>query len=153
MGTLKELIRDLNSLPKRMKQASQAALDSEIPKLVSDLQERSPVDTGAYRSSWKKSSPRFSPAGVLASASVLNDDPKAGIMNEGIAPGAAPWYFPSQKKPTGKLVESGGRIWAGGLSPGHALTIGGAMGPILLNNKDRQLQIAKTVANSIIKVI
>ena len=63
---------------------------------------------------------------------VTNDTPNYGQFIVAGAPvGEAPWYYPNRNKKgqfvkgTGKLKKSGGRVWAGGLNPGHAKTIGG----------------------------
>lgn len=153
MDPLKKLIRDLNNMPSKMKKASQAALDKEIPRLIADFKKRSPVDTGAYRSSWVKSNTRFGSGKVIAGASIVNKDPKAFILDQGATPNTAPWYFPSRNNKSGKLKEFGGKIWAGGLNPGHSLTIGGSIDPVLFKNNARQMKIAKAVANSIIRAI
>ncbi len=153
MGTFRELVTSINAIPTKMKKASQIALDKEARKLVVDFQQRSPVDTGKYRDSWMVFDPRFNPLGVYASVGIKNDDPKAGILDQGADPNTAPWYFPKSNSRSGKLIESGGKIWAGGLNPGHSMTIGGATGPVLFNNSNRQLQIANSIANSVIRVI
>lgn len=148
-----QLIRELNAMPNKMVIASQSALNAEVPKLIVDFKRRSPVDTGGYKRGWNKITTRFHAPGIMASAGIRNDDPKAHLMEFGADPKSAPWYYPNKKKPTGKLKEFDGRIWAGGISPGHSLTIGGAIDSVLYQNNDRQLQIAKSVADNVMKVI
>jgi hypothetical protein len=153
MGTIRQLIKDLRASPSKMAKASKEALNKEIPSLIADFKARSPVDTGMYKESWAKFSPRFNSPGVFASAGIRNTDPKALLMEYGAEPGSAPWYYPGARKRTGKLAAMHGRIWAGGLNPGHSFTIGGAIDPVLFNNPSRQLQIANSVANKVIRVI
>lgn len=148
-----QFIKELNVAPANMVIAAQSALNSEVPELIKDLQRRSPVDTGQYKGSWQKVSSRFSSPGIIAGVRIRNTDPKASLMEFGLDPGTAPWYFPNSKKPSGKLIESGGKIWAGGITPGHQHTIGGAIDPVIFENNDRQLQIANTVASRVVKAI
>lgn len=153
MGNIQELVRDLEKLPVRMKKASQAVLNKESRKLVIEFQQRSPVATGQYKAGWMSFIPRFNSSGIYASIGIKNEDPKAYMMDQGADIDSSPWYFPKSKSRSGKLVESGGKIWAGGLKPGHSMTIGGAIDPVLFNNSNRQLQIAKSIADSVIRVI
>ena len=152
MGSIKALVKSLEALPAKMQKASQIALNKEVPKLILDFKSRSPIDSGAYRSSWVAFYPSVG-SNVFASVGIRNDDPKAAMLDQGATPHSFPWYFPSNKEKTGKLTESGGKIWAGGLNPGHSMTIGGAIDPVLFKNTARQLQITKAIANSVIKVI
>jgi hypothetical protein len=153
MGTIKALIKDLNAAPAKIKAGAQMVLDQLMPSLITDFQARAPVDTGTYKASWIQFSPRFGGPGVIASAGAKNIDPKAAMMEYGATPRTAPWYFPNSRKSTGKLSEVGSRIWAGGLQPGHSLTVGGAIDPVLFKNKSRQLQIANAVAKQVLRVI
>lgn len=148
-----QLIRELNAIPNKMVIASQSALNAEIPRLIVDFQRRSPVDTGAYKQGWYKTNTRFHVPGIMASEGIRNDDPKAQLMEFGAEPKSAPWYYPNKKKPSGKLKKFGGKIWAGGLSPGHSLTKGGAIDPVLYKNNKRQLLIAKLVVDKVMKAI
>ena len=154
MGTIGQIINEFKTATGRIERAAQVALNSVVPLLVQDLQKRSPVDTGKYKQSWRKSQSKSVDTRVMASVGVKNTDPKAPLMEFGAEPKTAPWYFPDSKRtPTGKLTEAGGRIWAGGLNPGHSLTIGGAIDPVIFKNNARQLRIANLVANHIIKAI
>lgn len=150
-----QLTRELEKMRANIVIAAQSALNSVIPSLIVDFKSRSPVDTGEYKSSWNRVTSRFSAPGVIAGASIRNDDPKASLMEFGADPDSAPWYYPGSKsrKRTGKLTVSGGRVWAGGLAPGHASTIGGAINSVLYNNDERQLKIANLIANKIIGAI
>jgi len=153
MTTLNAIIKELRTAHTRMTNAAQAGLNSVIPSLIQDFKARSPVDSGEYKASWKRANVKFTETNVIAGAAILNDDPKAHLMEFGAEPKTAPWYFPNAKTPTGKLKEQGGRIWAGGISPGHSMSIGGAITPVLFGNRERQLQIANIVANRVIKAI
>lgn len=71
-------------------------------------------------------------------------------MDEGAEPNAYPWYFPGSKKKTGKLKVSGGKVWAGGLNPGHEYTVGGQTGPVLFDNQKRIDSLATKIADAIV---
>lgn len=149
MTTLSSLIVELKRYRKTIQARAQLALDKEVFSLIDDFRLRSPVDTGDYRKGWRRKISKFSDA--LAGALIVNEDPKAALMEYGAEPRSAPWYFPSSKAPTGKLTESQGRIWAGGLNPGHYFTVGGAIDPVLYRNEQRQLKIANAVASSVMR--
>lgn len=153
MYFIEDAIEDLRKLPEKMKKAAQEILDGEVPRLIAEFKERSPVDTGLYQSSWQKAPLRIG-FRTMAGVRIRNIDyQKAEWMEYGAAPGGPPWYFPGPRKPTGKLTESGGRIWAGGLDPGHSLTIGGAIDAVIFNNDLRQEKIAKAVADNVMRYI
>lgn len=101
---------------------------SETALVLEDLKKRSPVDSGTYRESWKFR--RQTGRGSIYSVVFYNDDPKFALMEFGANKYEAPWYYPRKKK-SGKLTEARGKVWAGGLDPGHSLTIGGAITPVL----------------------
>ncbi len=153
MTTLNAIIKELRTAQTRMVSYAQSGLNSVIPSLIRDFKSRSPVDSGQYKQSWKQAEVRFSDTNVVASKKILNDDPKAPLMEFGAEPETAPWYFPNAKTPTGKLKEHDGRIWAGGLKPGHSLTVGGAITPVLFGNNERQLKIANVIADRVLKAI
>lgn len=147
-----QLIKELNAFGKNIAIAAQAALNKEADLLVAEFQRRSPVDSGAYKGGWGKFPVRFSSSNVIAGTVIRNSDPKAALMEFGADPRTAPWYYPN-KANTGKLTIHGGKVWAGGLNPGHQYTIGGAIGPGLYNNHNRQLQLANSIANRVIRAI
>jgi len=146
---LKPFISRLKGLPERLNSASIKSFRSNLPLILKDLQQRSPVDSGEYRSSWKMREGSKNGL-ILANVVFYNDDPKAGLMEFGSDLGEAPWYYPNRSK-TGKLTVSMGKVWAGGLKPGHQWTIGGAINPVLYKNNQRQLEIAQKVADAIMR--
>jgi len=96
------------------------------------LRDHSPVDSGNFNSNWKVKRVRFGNQNVLAGLAITNDTPNYGkFVAFGAEPGKAPWYYPNRNKKgqfvkgTGKLKKSGGKVWAGGLNPGHDKTVGG----------------------------
>jgi hypothetical protein len=146
---LRPFIANLKKMPDRMNKAALKPYKAELPLILRDLQSRSPVDSGTYKGSWKIKN--ASTRGVvLANTVFYNDDPKAHLMEFGAAPGEAPWYYPNSKK-TGKLTVSGGKVWAGGLKPGHQHTVGGAISPVLYKNNKRQLDLVNRIADSVSK--
>lgn len=146
---LKPFISRLKGLPKRLNSAAEKPFRANFPLILKDLQSRSPVDRGQYKSSWKMR--EGSKKGlIVANVVFYNDDPKARLMEFGSETGVAPWYYPNQAK-TGKLTVASGRVWAGGLKPGHQHTIGGAINPVLYKNNQRQLEIAQKVANAVMR--
>lgn len=150
---VKRLIRELNSAPSRMAYAARVAINSEARKLIVDFRRRSPVDSGEYKGRWKKSEFISSIPGVIAGTRIFNDDTKASLMEFGANPDEAPWHYPQVNANTGKLTASGGKIWAGGLRPGHHLSIGGAIDPVLFRNNERQMRIANNVGTKVAKRI
>lgn len=78
-----------------------------------------------------------------------NPTPYGIFMDEGAGVGKPPWNF-SGKSKTGKLVVRNGRVWAGGLNPGHSKTVGGATGPVLLDNPTRVNQLTNKIADVVI---
>lgn len=146
---LRPFIANLKKMPDRMNKAALKPYKAELPLILKDLQSRSPVDTGKYKGSWQIK--KGSTTGIILANTVFyNDDPKAYLMEFGAVPGEAPWYYPNAKQ-TGKLTVSGGKVWSGGLKPGHQHTIGGAIGPVLYKNNKRQLELVHKIADSISK--
>lgn len=143
-----EFKRMHNSLRPRIS----SVLYVECRSLLLDFRERSPVDSGEYKSGWSLITSRFSAPNILSGYSLRNRTPRYGqYMEYGADVNSAPWYFPGKgKKRTGKLRVKDGKVWAGGLNPGHDKTAGGAIGPVLSNNKRRINSIAKKVADAVI---
>jgi hypothetical protein len=156
MGTLAELINSLRASKDKSRGGVQKAVNSIKRRLVSELQAHSPRDTGFYASNWKASLLRFGQAGSLAGLTITNDTPGYGqFMEIGAPMNAAPWYYPQSKKTgrfrkSAKLKVSGGRVWAGGVSPGHDKTIGGAINKVM-NNKDLWQQFTIDVSDEYVK--
>lgn len=131
-----QLIKDLISMPNVINRKASKAFDQETASILLDLKKHSPVDTGLYRKSWivKKGS-SFN---QLKNLQFINtDDPgKAYNIDKGAKPNKAPWYYPGkQKERTGKLTLADGKVWPGGLKPGHSLTVGGATNLVLRKGK------------------
>jgi hypothetical protein len=149
---LRELITKFGSVSKQMEKRAKFALFSEGSSLLSEFKDRSPVDTGSYKSRWQLSRDRFGTAKSIASVSIFNNSPQAEPVEYGAEIGKNPWnYNPNAKKRTGKLKVSDGRVWAGGLNPGHSTTVGGAIGKGLFNNKRRMDKLVKSIADSVME--
>lgn len=131
----------------------QSILYVETSDLLEKFKARSPRDTGQYIAGWELFKPRFSSSNTIASTGVRNKTPYGQYMEGGANEKEAPWYYnPSSKKKSGKLTKAIGKIWAGGLNPGHQFTIGGAIGPTLIENDGRGVkEIAQKIANAIIQ--
>ena len=151
MTALPKFINQMRSVPSRIAANLKVALYEESKLILSDFQARSPVDTGLYRTNWSLRTGRFSGVKTLASISIANATPYAGLMEYGGGVNEAPWYYPSSGSKTGRLTQSGGRIWAGGRSPGHSNTVGGAIGPALLDNESRLVSLTKRIASGVVE--
>jgi hypothetical protein len=158
MTTLLKISSDLRNVPTKVKSNVNRALFSESSALKKDFQQRAPVDSGRYQRAWRISRDRLGSSGMFASVSIFNPTNSYGVFMEyGADINKAPWYYPGvTKKKTGKLTkannsEQNGRIWAGGLNPGHSKTIGGAIDPVLFQNTRRLLKLTKVIANAAIQ--
>ncbi len=83
-----------------------------------ELQARSPVDKGIFRSNWTMS--RIVGTPKRLSVSIKNPTSYGHWLDEGGVVKGPPWYFSGTDgtvSPSGKLKVSGGKVWAGGLSP------------------------------------
>lgn len=149
MTTLTSIQLDFYKMRDSMKSNINSVLHEETTSLLSDFQSRAPVDTGLYRSNWKLFRGRFSSSNTLASVTLSNKTPYAHLMEFGAPRNSPPWFFPESGSRTGRLVEANGRIWAGGMRPGHDKTIGGAIDPILVKNNERLNRITNNIANGI----
>ena len=121
------------------------SLYKEDKNILNKLKAHSPVDTGDFRSNWRVNRTRFVDGGSLAGLSMTNNTPRYGQFAAfGARPQKAPWYYPHRdrktgrfKKGTGKLKmttgKEEGRVWAGGLKPGHDKTVGGPLQQALIN--------------------
>ena len=157
MSTFQEISADFKRLNSSMQKNVRNMLFEESKLILKDLEARSPVDTGFFKSRWKVTLSKFNSSGVISSISVSNDTPYAFWMEMGAPKFAPPWWYPNRDKRTGrfikgtgKLKERGGSVWAGGLNPGHEMTIGGAIGPALLNSKERMDSMTNNLALIII---
>lgn len=121
----------------------------EGEQLLRDFKERSPEDTGEYNANWRMLTSRG--PGVLTGIVLQNKTSYGIYLDEGAEKNAAPWYYPGQSpRKSQKLTIRNGRVWAGGLNPGHEKTVFGATGPVLYDNNKRINQIAEKVADAVI---
>jgi len=137
---IKDFIRKLKiAFTFGAKDSSKKLLQKEESKIIRLLKEHSAKDTGEFRSNWKVKRGRFNAKNTLAGISITNDTPKYGqFVAFGAEPREAPWYYPHRdaktgrfKKGTGKLKTVEGKVWAGGLNPGHDKTVGGPIAIVL----------------------
>jgi hypothetical protein len=159
---LDKLKKDLSKT--KLGEIASKSLYKEDSAIVQLLQKHSPRDSGKYASNWRAKRLRFGDASQLAGLVITNETPIYGqFMEEGAEPGQAPWYFPHRirkgkkgagrfKKGTGKLKLTPGRVWAGGLNPGHELTVGGAIN-IVLKEKDLWQKLTLEISDAIVKGI
>lgn len=124
---LEAFIFSMRSSVKKSKDKSRFFLYKQDKTILSLLRNHSPVDSGTFNSNWNTYRARFGARNVLAGLLITNDTPYYGkFIAFGAEPKKAPWYYPHGKKvSTGKLTLAEGKVWAGGLSPGHGKTIGG----------------------------
>ena len=117
-------------------------------EIIALLRAHSPYDpeSGAphFRDQWMASKLKYGSSKVLAQLIVVNKTPIYGrFMVEGAVPGKAPWYYPHKNndtKRTGKLNVFDGKVWAGGLNPGHDKTMGGPIVQVLGKVSDKITQ-------------
>ncbi len=155
MSTLTRIQLDFYRMRDSMKSSINSVLHEETTSILSDLQDRSPVDSGLYRGNWKLLRGRFTSKDTISSVTFSNKTPYAYFMEFGAKKDASPWYFPKSGSKTGKLTEADGedgvRIWAGGLNPGHSKTIGGAGSSVLTGNDERLDKLANNIANAVMR--
>jgi len=151
MAKLEDIVSIFSRAAETIRPAIRNVLFAESNDLSREFQERSPIDTGEYAGNWKVKRSNYLPGNIIASYTVFNDTDDYGIFMEfGATPGEAPWYFEGSSD-SGKLGISEGKVWAGGLEPGFSNTVGGAVGPTLLDNQQRLDRIANTIADVIIR--
>lgn len=157
MTLLREISKDLSTMSSKMRSAAKRALFAESALLAKEFQSRSPVDSGKYRSGWRIARGRFSSNGFAGVTIFNNSTDYADLMEYGAKKNAAPWYFPigksGKRKTSKKLILNRGLIWAGGMKPGHAKTVGGAIGPGLVDNNRRLIKLVNNVADGMIGAI
>lgn len=144
---IKQFISEMKTLfgDSNMKTMVSRMIYTEDAKILALLRAHSPVDSGRFRDNWAVARPRFGSKKTLAGIRIINDTPFYGQFAAGGAePRTAPWYYPHRrtgsgqfKKGTGKLKLAEGKVWAGGLSPGHAKTVGGAVSIVLSKYTDK----------------
>ena len=150
MTSLRQISSELRNMTAKMRSGAKRALYAESQNLRSEFQGRSPVDTGKFQSRWGISRNRFAQGDSFGGVSIFNDNNIAELMEFGAGINEAPWYYPSSTKRTGKLAVKNGRVWAGGMKPGHTRTFGGAIGAGLFNNNRRLLKLTNKIADGVI---
>ena len=151
MSTFRQISADFVNFSTSMKSSISSVLFKEGSALLSDFQSRAPVDSGSFKHNWKLSRNRFSSGNTIVSISLYNATPYAVFMEYGAEQNKAPWFFSeSKKKKSGKLAVINGRVWAGGLNPGHSDTVRGAIRPVLFDNKKRINQLVTNIADAVI---
>jgi len=135
-----KLIDDIAKAVPAMAISVRNVLHEESTRWLRDLKNHSPVDTGEYKAGWRIARGSRS-AGTLASVSIVNPTMGYGFfMEHGGEPGGEPWPHISRGvSRSGKLRFSGGRIWAGGLNPGHDKTVGGAIDKVFTDTQLNRL--------------
>ena len=138
-----------------IKSSASKILYKEDKKILALLKAHSPYDPDHkpagekhFRDNWKVTRPRFGSSKTLAGIKIINDTPDYGQFAAlGAEPNEAPWYFPHRdrstgrfKKGTGKLKLVNGKVWAGGLNPGHDKTVGGPIAQVLSKYTDKFTQ-------------
>jgi len=159
MDTIDSIIKIFKSFKRNIKFGAQKIIYKQDSVLIRELAAHSPVDSGYYASRWRAGRVRFGSGDTLAALRISNDTPGYGQFMEAGAPQSkSPWYFPHRSKKsgrfesrsTGKLKISGGRVWAGGLSPGHDKTVGGAIN-IVMGNRGLLDKITIEVSDELVK--
>jgi len=146
----------------KFKTASTKALKKNEKAILQKLRTHSPIDSGYFKSHWRVSLRNFSDPNVLAGMLISNDTENYGqFIEKGAEPGQAPWYFPNRvrrgkrkgqmRKGTGKLKLYDGKVWAGGLNPGHEKTVGGAIQHAFSERSKILENLVIDVSNSAIK--
>jgi len=157
MSNFREIAFEFGKMSKQMNNNVSGALYEESQSILADLKARSPVDSGLYRSNWRVQVSRFQSYGTIFTVSIINETPYGIYIEEGAEKFKYPWYYPNRdkqtgrfRKGTGKLKESKGRVWPGGLNPGHSMTVGGAIGPALINSQKRLAKLSEKIAKAVI---
>lgn len=150
---LEAFIFSLRKGARTSKATARSVLYRRDNTILALLKAHSPVDSGEFNSNWKVKRVRFGNQNTLAGLVIVNDTPKYGkFIAFGADPGQAPWYYPGGKngkaKGTGKLIQSDGKIWAGGKNPGHSKTVGG---PIVQTMEKFANKFVQEFANKIAK--
>ena len=148
MDALSTLINKIKQSKEQIKKNAIRIMYKKDKEILQLLKDHSPVDTGTFRDNWKASRLRYKSSDTLAEIVVTNATKNYGqFMITGAEPRQAPWYYPHRdsktgkfKKGTGKLKGSGGKVWSGGLNPGHDKTIGGPIEQALSKYADKFTQ-------------
>lgn len=150
---ISELVASLRQANRQIPGAVRSVVYEESKNILAELKRRSPVSTGQYKSNWMMSNRSSAASGKIASVTFANRTPYAHWMEYGGEISGKPWNFPSKKQKVSRsLTVAEGRVWAGGITPGHHLTIGGATKPALLENDARQKHIAGLIGVAVVGV-
>lgn len=118
---LEDFVRNLSQASTKYNVVVPAALYEGMEFLREELKDNSPEDSGYFNSNWKISLT----TGLRGAyqSSVYNDTSYGDALWQGATLDDNPWLFSRQKhqktwpeSKSGKLIYSGGRIWAGGKS-------------------------------------
>ena len=147
---INEFNKSMSSLYSRVTSNVKSTLFEQAQLIRHDLQERSPIDTGLFKSSWVLS--RMSGSGSSLSIAIRNSTPYGHWLDEGGIVKGPPWYFPKDgAKRTGKLAVRNGKVWAGGLSPSGFVSPG--ITKVIVENRKIQVRAAKALADAIIGAV
>ena len=156
MSSLVQFEIGLQNLNKKTQPTVKKLLRLVSGMILSDLRSHSPMATGRYSQQWKVKYQTFAKSDVIAGVSFYNDDVRAEVFEYGAPVGGVPWHFsgyrPWHKGPR-KLTIAHGRVWAGGVNPGFANTIGGAITPAIENNERLLNYLANEIGNAYVKGI
>ena len=157
---LAEVIKNLERAGERMRKNVQSVAYTFVSPIILDLKKHSPKKTGTYQSNWELRKKSNASDEWLHYSFANNTPLYASAMEYGAAPGEAPWFFPKKNAKSdkfaitsrsGKLTVQDGRVWAGGVNPGHNLTIGGAIKPTIENNTARLEAIANKLGDALVE--
>lgn len=151
MATVKEIAIVFKNANPKIKSNIRNLLTEERKNVLSDLKEHSPFDTGYFSSNWVVTVSRDSYGFVIK-----NKTKYSFFMEYGAEKERAPWFYRHRtkkgtyRKGTGKLKIKDGRVWAGGLNPGHSKTIGGPIFKTLFKTQKRLNKITKKYVDAVI---
>ena len=150
--TFRSFSDSLRKAPKKIKWVVVSNMSKETTLVMSDLQERSPVDSGKFSSSWRRT-PVPNGVNTIFHERIENPVDYGEYLDFGVPEGEHPWFFPDpERKPTGKLTLANGMVWAGGKSP-SGFVIGGIINPVIFENSGRVTELANKIAEDILDEI
>lgn len=151
--TLTQFITDLSQVKRRMLAEVKQSAHVESANILELLKLRSPLDKGLFRKNWE-----LIELGRTQGNKILfrmqNRTFYGPWLDQGGEVGGVPWHWPNVDNPgpvsaSGKLMESMGRVWAGGKSPSGFVT-GGIVNQVIYYNVQRQVEMADNIADAII---
>lgn len=145
-----EFAKHLRESSKRLQNNVTGVLYSQMTAIKVDLEDFSPVDKDVFRQSWRLKKISSTRDSLFFHMRIDNNTPYGVHVDQGVAPGEAPWYFPNKaKEPSGKLILRNGRVWAGGLSP-SGFVVGGIVDKKIYYNKSKINKIVTEVADAVL---